>query len=484
MKAPEVVILGGGMGGLSAAVHCRLHGAEVTVVEKGKIGGKAAGIERDGYRLDPGPSIVILPKIYRAVFERANRSMEDYLQFDRLDPISRVFFADDPPLDLPADRAACSGLVANLDRQDGESFRALLARLDKAAPHIEQSIFSHPYHHALQLLDPHLFAVARGFDPRLTYRQAVDRMFRSPLLRAFFYGFPSYGGQSYNSKGAGSLMIPYYMLESGVYHPKGGVAAIPSAFERLAKELGVRFFLRESVQSLTRAGKRIRIELESHRLEADYVISNIDRLTTERMLGRAVVGRPSYSYFTVHWGLRAETPALSHHNLIIPAEFEQGFNQLYNGRSVPEAPIVYVNATSAIDPDAAPRGHSNLLAVVTVPASEAHLDWKSEGVKLKAAVVKALESVGVDLKPADLDFERIQDPCYFESEHGNYKGALYGLDEKERPFGGLFPLKCSDPEFGNLFYCGGSVQPGAGLPMTTLSGKFAADLMARAARLI
>jgi len=484
MKAPEVVILGAGMGGLSAAVHCRLHGAEVVLVEKGRVGGKAAGVELAGYRLDPGPSIVILPEIYRGVFERANRRMDDYLQFDRLDPISRVFFGADLPLDLPAGRDACCDLVETVDREDGVAFRDLLKRLDRAAPHIEQSIFTHPYHHALQLFDPHLFAVARGFDPRLTYRQTVDRMFRSPLLRAFFYGFPSYAGQSYDTRGAGSLMIPYYMLAGGVYYPRGGVAAIPAAFQRLAKELGVQIALGESVKSLSRAGERIRVQLDSRLLEADFVISNIDRLATEQMLGRNFSGRPSYSYFTMHWGLRSPVSALSHHNLIIPVEFEKGFTQLYGARRVPDKPIVYVNHATAVDPDAAPPGRSNVFAVLTVPAMEPHLDWKVEREKAREKITQSLESIGIEINEDLADFERIQDPPYFESEHGNYKGSLYGLDERDRPFGGLFPLRCSDPEFGNLFYCGGSVQPGAGLPMTTLSGKFAADLMAKAARLV
>ena len=54
------------------------------------------------------------------------------------------------------------------------------------------------------------------FDVRKTYKQLVDGWFRSPLLRAFFYGFPSYGGQSYHSKAAGALMIPYLMVDEGV----------------------------------------------------------------------------------------------------------------------------------------------------------------------------------------------------------------------------------------------------------------------------
>ena len=468
----HVVVIGAGQGGLSAAIHLRLRGFQVLVVYDGPIGGKAAAVDAMGYRLDPGPSIVILPRIYRQVFKDAGREMEDYLHFDRLDPISRVLFEGEEPLDLPAGRDECLRQVKEIAPRDREPLARLLENLDAVAPHIDASIFRRPYHQSWQMADPHLIATALRFDVRKTYRELVDGMFESPLLRAFFYGFPSYGGQTYDSKAPGALMIPYFMLQDGVYYPQGGVAAIPEAFTRLAVELGVEF-VQGKAKGLRRMGNRVtQVELESgEAIAADAVVSNADRLQVHRWLGRPVDLAPSLSYFTVHWGLQAELQGLKHHTLLIPKAFEKGLEGLYRRREFPDPPIVYLNSTPA------PPGKTCLFAVVTTPAQEAHLDWTRDARRYRDSVVQEIAKFGWDIEAETVDFERIQSPDVFAVRDGNYGGSLYGPDEAARLFGGLFPLRCRDEEIKNLFYCGGSVQPGAGLPMVTLSGKFAAELV-------
>lgn len=468
----HVVVVGAGQGGLSAAVHLRLHGHHVLVVHDGPVGGKAAAVETMGYRLDPGPSIVILPRIYEQTFAAAGRQMADYLRLDRLDPISRVLFEGQSPLDLPSDRGECLRLVRDLDAHDGAALAKLMDDLDRASPHIDASVFRHPYHRPLQLADPHLIATALRFDVRKTYKELVDGMFRSPLLRAFFYGFPSYGGQTYDSKAPGALMIPYLMVQEGVYYPEGGVAAIPEAFARLARELGVEFRTGKAV-GLRRRGDLARVlELEGgETIDADAFVMNADRLQVAGWLGRPTDVPPSLSYFTLHWGVKAELEGLQHHTLLVPKDFEQGFEGLYRKREFPRPPIVYLNKTPA------PPGRTALFAVVTTPAQEPHLDWSRDERLYRDLVAQEVARFGWDVDAHGLDFERVQSPDVFAQRDGNHRGSLYGPDEAQRLFGGLFPLRVKDEEIKNLFYCGGSVQPGAGLPMVTLSGRFAAELV-------
>ena len=475
--AKQLIVIGAGQGGLSAAIHARLGGADVLVLEQwAAVGGKAAGISEAGYRLDPGPSIIILKRIYDSVFRAAGRNPDEYLRFQRLDPISRVCFRGQT-IDLPADRRACEALVDQIDLQDGRSFRALMRKLDAVSPHIDQSVFDHPYHRSSQLMDPHLIATALRLDVRKTYRELVDGMFRSPLLRAFFYGFPSYGGQSFDQKAPGALMIPYLMIQEGVYYPEGGVAAIPESFRRLAAELGVEFKTSSRVVGVNRKQNRITgVNLDGgETIECDSVISNVDRLTAGTWLGRISDATPSLSYFTVHWGLRQKFEHAAHHVLVIPDDFESGFDELYRRQEFPERPIVYLNVTSEIDPKTAPEGCSNVFAVVTSPSLVPTVDWDHIGAKV-ACVRRTLASAGFGFRDADIEFERVQTPHTFAARDGNYRGSLYGPDESGRIFGGLFPLRIIDEEIDNLYYCGGSVQPGAGLPMVTLSGKFAARL--------
>ena len=470
-----VIIVGAGQGGLVASIYARLRGHQVLILDP-TPGGKAAPIQEGDYRLDPGPSIIILTELYDRVFRDAGRKREDYLTFQRLRPLSRVCFEGSEPLDLPDGRNQAEQLVAGLDAADGKNFAELMSKLDEVAPAVEKSVFAHPYDRIWQLIDPQLIKVGARFNVRQTYREMVDGWFRTPLLRAFFYGFPSYGGQSYRSKAPGALLIPYYMLQNGVWYPDGGVAAIPQAFRRLAEELGVEFRA-EKVTEVEKEGSRItavRTNLGA-RYEAESFISNLDRLTFGEMVGRSAKMEPSYSYFTVHWGVRKPLPQVEHHTLLVPKSFEQGFESLYDTRTFATEPIVYLNNTSMTDPTVAPKGKTNLFAVVTSPAMEDHLDWPANQERLADNLEAQLRTFGIDV--AETDFRRIQTPVYFQQQHGNHRGSLYGPDEKHRILGGLFPLSNRDDEFKNLFYCGGSVQPGAGLPMVTLGGRFAAEML-------
>lgn len=475
----KVVVIGAGQGGLSAAVHARLKGHEVVVLERSsQVGGKAAPVGEQGFRLDPGPSIIILPRLYEAVFKRAGKRIEDYLQFLRLDPISQVRFGEEV-FDLPADRLACEELVAKRWPEDGAAFKGLLQKLDRVVGHIDKSVFHHPFLHPWQLANPHLIATAIPFDVRKTYKEMVDGWFQSPLLRAFFYGFPSYGGQTYDSKAPGALMIPYLMLQEGVWYPVGGVAAIPAAFHRLAVELGVQFQMEANVERLEATDTRLTsIVLDTgERISADAVISNVDRFTTGTWLGKSFDAAPSLSYYTLQWGLKTRPEGLAHHTLLVPEQFEKGFEQLYRDRRFPTPPIVYLNETAKIDPSCAPEGAGNLFAVVTTPAIEGTFSWETQASEFEAETLQVMRGFGIDVSPDQVVFTRRQDPRYFQAAHGNYLGSLYGPDEKVRPFAGMFPLTNKDGQLSNLLYCGGSVQPGAGLPMVTLSGKFAADLL-------
>lgn len=472
----RLVVIGAGQGGLSAAVHAQLLGWEVLVLEQNEvIGGKAGGIEIEGYQLDPGPSIVIMTDIYRSVFQAAGRRMEDFLTFTRLDPFSRIWMeGKGEPLDLPSGRESCLKMLQKAVPEDYEGLLRLLLKLDQAADPIKRTIFSKPLHHPWQLADPRLISAASKFNLQLSYKELVESFFSSRLLRAFFYGFPSYSGQSYHSKAAGALMIPYYMIEGGVWWPEGGVAAIPRAFARLGKELGVQFRTGAKVCSLLMEKGRVAgVALESGEvIPCDALISNRDRLSFAKDLGRGEPKRPSSSYCTFHWGVRQVLQHLSHHTLLVPEGFAVGFEELYSQNLPQASPVIYLNSTPA------PPGRTCLFAVLTVPAREDHFDWQEAAPRLKQRVRSRLDQWGMGFDDSELDFERIQTPLTFEERDGSCRGSLYGAQESERLWG-MLPLKVKDDQIPNLFYAGGTVQPGAGLPMVTLSGRFAAGCLPR-----
>lgn len=415
-----------------------------------------------------------MPRIYDAVFAAAGRKREEYLQFDRVDPFSRVYLKPNEPFDLPSDRGAAIAAIRQLSARDASNFERLLATLDQAVAEVESAVFSRPITSILQMIHPGFLRVGRGLPLWKSYRKWIDDWFETPLLKSFFYGFPSYTGQSWNTAAVGAVLIPFYMLAEGVWFPRGGVAAIPQSMERLGRELGVEYIVGDAVTGIERTGHSVSaVQLASGtRLPVDHLVSNLDRYTFgQRWLNRPTEALPSSSYFTLHWGFSSKIPGLSHHTLYVPPDFERGFVEMYDERQFPTDPIVYLNETSGMDPTMAPPGGSNVFAVITCPADEPQLDWAARSDEYAARVRRILDSFGVKL-PEPV-FERRQNPLYFHDQHGNYRGSLYGVDERARQLYGMFPAGNDDPEVRNLTYCGGSVQPGAGLPMATLSGQFA-----------
>ncbi len=471
----RAAVIGGGQAGLSAAIHLRLMGLEVELLEqRGVWGGKAAGLQESGFDLDPGPSIIISPWIYADVFARAGERMADHLRLRQVDPIFRMML-EDRVLDLPPDREGFLSCI----QQDESAHRRLFAQLDNVYPHIRDTIFERPFDRPWHLVHPKLIATALPFDLRKSYRQQIDALFLSPELRALYYGFPSYSGQTYHGRAAGALVVPYLMVEEGVWFPDGGVAAIPAAFAALAARLGVTMRPGSRVLGLAREGDRVRaVRLEGQDdIEADLVVSAVDRITVEtQWLDRRLDLTPSFSYFTLHLGLRKELLGLKHHTLLVPPDFAQGFEQLYGEGLPPDAPVVYLNSTPA------PEGCTNLFIVLTVPAMRSHLDWQAEEVRQRGLALEIVRRFGWSWEPEDVVFERMQSPRTFQERDGSWRGSLYGPLGDERLFG-LLPLANDDPELKNLFYAGGSVQPGAGLPMATLSGRFAAEKAGRRFRL-
>ncbi len=481
----DVLIIGAGVAGLSAAIHARLMGHRVLVVEARAVsGGKAAAVETHGFRFDPGPSIVILPKLYEPLFRAAGKEMAQMLPMRRLETLARVFVEGKEPFDLPASRPGVMRAIERISPPDARAFAQLMDRLSEAVPLIEQTIFKQPYEKATQLLDKKLIGVGMKLGMMGEYKSFIDKQFSSPFMRAFLYGFPAYSGQSYRAKALGALSIPYFMLTDGVYYPTGGVGAIPKALEALARELGARFEFGKKVKHLRGDKGRVReVVFEGgESMKVDAVIVGADRLTAETWLGRRPTQEPSYSYFTVQLGLKTKLPALAHHNLFIPDDAARAFRQLYEEQHYPERPVVYVNSVATTDPSAAPAGGSDLLAVVTSPAIRRDLDWKRKAPEFRERLFGLLGSFGLRVPPEAIAVELVQTPLTFNQEFGNFKGSLYGPTEKERLFGGMFPLGNRDPEYGNLTYCGCSVQPGAGLPMAVLSGRFAVETLSKQLR--
>ena len=120
MLSSPIVIIGAGLGGLSTALELRRRGYEVLVLERhSAVGGKARERTELGFRWDRGPSIVVMPWVYRELFAASGLDPEAYLPLVRLDPAFRIILSDGRPLSIPADQAGLADAFAEIDPVDG-----------------------------------------------------------------------------------------------------------------------------------------------------------------------------------------------------------------------------------------------------------------------------------------------------------------------------------------------------------------------------
>jgi phytoene desaturase len=455
----RAVVVGAGQGGLSAALELSARGWEVTVVEQRRtVGGKAARQYLGGIPYDPGPSILILPQVYQEALAAAGADA-DALKFRRADPVTRVCPEGSDPVDLPADIEGCLDVVGRHCSPDREGLLRLLASVDALAPVVERAFFGTRLGARLGL--PPRFALS----PWEPYRSQVDRLIRTPWLRALFYGFPAYSGADYRAPGIGAFFIPYYMWRDGVWEADGGVAAIPEAFYAACLGRGVEVRTGCKALGTAREGARVvAVQTSDGDVRCDALVVNADRPGSAPLLGRTPpTYEPSMSYFTLWLGVEGRPDGAPAHTVFVPRRFEAEFRRMAQEGAPPDDPIVYWNI---------PNEGGGWFAVVTVPCAPG-ADWDKESARLRGRVLDSLRHCGYGAP--DYVHEATQAPPLFAARDGNWHGSLYGLVRKGLPQGQR------DPELRNVVYCGGSVRPGAGLPMVTLSGRRAARIADRAA---
>jgi len=492
----NVVVIGSGVGGLASALELRRRGFEVTVLERlGAVGGKAQERRTDDFRWDAGPSIVVMTWVYHQLFQAAGLDPDRYLRFKRLDPAFRVAFSTGGSIELPADLDGVERAFGAIDPADARALGPFMERLDRFAAAIRHAYCDRLFENWGQILISPLFTSARIVSPRSRYEDEVNRAFRSPEIRELLRGFPTYSGFDPRTAPASLLIIPWTILREGVWYPEtGGIAAIPRALAAACEDLGVDVRLGVEVEAIERSpdGAVRSVATSSGNIEADAVVSNADYLMTHRLLRggpplpaaierlRAGEAQPSSSYLTVQLGCDRTWEHLAHHLLLMTEGSRRVYEEVLTQDDYPSDPPLYLNVTSATDPADAPPGGCNPFLVVSAPALK---PGQASNRAFEAEYAdRLIERLDARLLPGlaeSVVARHVTGPFDFGSRFLGFRGGLHGLGNDHNILGGGFrPLNVSEQVAG-LYFAGGGVQPGPGLPMAVQSGKITAERLAR-----
>lgn len=490
----KVIIIGAGLGGLSAACRLAKSGFSVTVLEKNdSVGGKVNSVEASGYKFDTGASLITLPKIFEELFGFCGKRLEDYLTFEKLDPICRYFWSDGAVFDASENLEKTEEQIAKIAPEDVKNFRTYITDARQKYEIAARTFLSKSLNELPELLTAKNLPDLLKISSLKTLDKHNSKFFKSEKMRQLFNRFATYNGSSPYKIPATFALIPFVEFGFGAWYARGGIYEIPKALEKLALELGVEFLFDADVEKiLTKDKKATGIKLKNELddedfLFADIIISNADAVITYKELieenerksfpaKKLEKREPSSSGFVLLLGAKKKFPQIAHHNIFFSDDYKTEFRHLFDVRIPTPHPTIYVSASSVTDETQAPKNCENLFVLVNVPFMRWQVNWQFEAEPYRNVIIKKLEKFGLENLNDSIEFEEMITPEDFEYKYRANKGSIYGVSSN-----GILsafrriPNKSADIE--NLYFAGGATHPGGGMPLVLLSGKMAADLI-------
>lgn len=478
----NVIIIGGGFGGLSCAIRLASQGVRVTILERqDRVGGKLQQIEQDGYHFDRGPSTITMPASFRSVFDHAGVEMEDYVQLYELEPRTRNRFADGTVVDLSGNREWMKEQIAAYSPEDATGYDAFM---DESA-----ALYAEANRHFLGklLLSPKDKYNLRMLRSLLRVRPTVklDKLLRSyfqhPHTLAMFGRYATYVGSSPYQAPSIFAMMGHVEAEVGIYGVKGGTYQLIEAMTRLAQEKGVQIITGTNVrQIVVRNGQVAGVDTDQGFREADQVVANGDVLSVNRLLlapeyrkqmSDARINRyePSISGFVTLAGVKRQYESLLHHTVFFPERYEPEFDHIFRDRKMPADPTIYICYSGYSEEGMAPAGASNLFILVNAPYLSDSWNWEEQMERYGELVLEKLAERGITgLKQSDVLIRYT--PQHIERDTLAHQGSIYGISSNSVKQTFMRPGNKSKDVQG-LWYVGGTTHPGGGTPIVTLSGQ-------------
>ncbi|MHA7055690.1 1-hydroxycarotenoid 3,4-desaturase CrtD [Aquimarina sp. M1] len=487
MTNKKVVIIGSGIAGLASAIRLRNQNFDVTVYEANSYpGGKLTEIHTNGYRFDCGPSLFTMPQFVEELFHLSNKRISDYFEYSKKEVVCNYFYEDGTQFSALADTKDFAKEAENTfeveKSQILEYFENSKLKYDLTASlFLEKSLHKLSTYLSLDTIK----AVTRinNLGIHTNLHDLNSRCFKDPKLVQFFDRFATYNGSSpYLTPGIMS-MIPHLEQHYGTFFPKGGMYNITRSLYQLALDLGVTFHFESKVdQIIVEHKKAIGIRIGTRLIKADTVISNMDVVPTYRKLlidqkpPEKTLKQPrSSSALIFYWGVKKKFPELDLHNIFFTKNYKKEFHYIFEKKQVSKDPTVYINITAKNEPKDAPKDCENWFVMINVPGNVGQ-EWDDIIDQSRTNILGKLSRLLDTNVEGLIETEEVLDPRSIESSTQSYQGSLYGSSSNNK-----YAAFLRHPNFSkkikNLYFCGGSVHPGGGIPLCLLSGKIVSELI-------
>ncbi len=483
----QVVVIGSGIGGIAVAIRLAIRGYNVTIYEKNpNAGGKIAEIREKGFRWDTGPSLFTLPELAYELFELCGENPETYLPYKRIDPICNYFYPDGIRFKAWAE---AEKFAAEMETNAGEPAKNTLSFLKKykelyeiAAPAFLFNSFQKLSNFAKPEFRKTLFKLHK-LDSLTTMFKRNSNWFKTPYAAQLFNRYATYNGSNPYQIPATLNMIAHLEHNLGGYFPEKGMFQVSQSLFELAKRQGVTFHFNSPVEQVIYENKKVTgVEVNGNYILADIVISNSDAATFYNKLMPNVKKPPavtrhelSSSGIIFYWGVNQNFPELELHNILFSGNYKEEFETLFQKKNIYHDPTVYMFISSKLIPEDAPAGSENWFVMINAPANY-NQNWESLVQEARKNIIRKIKShLGIDIEK-HLVCEHQATPVTIEQQTASWKGALYG-NSSNGMLSAFNRHANFSRTFKNLYFVGGSVHPGGGIPLCLCSAKIVDDLI-------
>jgi phytoene desaturase len=487
----RVIVIGGGFGGLAAAIRLQAADFQVTLVEaQERLGGRASQFKAEGFTFDMGPTLITAPELLQELWTLAGRDMHEDLDLVELSPFYRIVFHDGRYFDYWGKAEQDEAEIARFAPQDVEGYRAFLAATRQLYERAFVDLAAQPFltPGALLRVLPELLR----FGAQRSVYSYVSRYFHDPYLRMVFSFHPLFiGGNPFRASAIYSI-VPYLERLGGVHFARGGMYTVIEALEKLFCALGGEVRCGQPVEEiLVKNGRAIGVRVQDGTaLLADAVVANSDVASTylhllpveirsRRMTWWMKHYRYSMSCFLLYLGLNRQYPQLRHHTILMPQDYRKLIHDIFDGQGLPSDLALYLHTPTRTDPTLAPSGGESLYILAPVPNLAHGIDWVREAQTLRQRIIDFLENqAGLTGLAASIVVERQFTPLDFAGQLRSYLGSAFSIEPTLTQSAYFRPHNRSSSVEG-LYFVGAGSHPGAGIPGVLLSASLTSGLVTK-----
>ncbi|HTK20069.1 MAG TPA: 1-hydroxycarotenoid 3,4-desaturase CrtD [Mucilaginibacter sp.] len=488
MSAKKALIIGAGIAGIASAIRLAVKGYVAEVFEVNNYpGGKLTEIKQDSFRFDAGPSLLTMPQYIDDLFRLAGKDPSQFFNYQKLDVICKYFYEDGSRLTAYADEGKFINEVDKLTGE-GKTLQQYIRKSSRIYELTDHVFLQRSLDQLKSFLNWKAIKSLLKFgeiDSLRTMHEANSQFFADKRLQQYADRYATYNGSDPYQAPATLNVIPHLEQHFGAYFPKGGMYQITNCLVELAESLGVKFHYQSKVDEIVlRNKKAVGISINDKVIDADIVVSNMDVwFTYHKLLNHYPQYQPkkvleqerSSSALIFYWGIKKQFPELDLHNIFFSNDYKAEFEHIWQKQTIYHDPTVYTNITSKLKSDDAPPGCENWFVMINVPSNKGQ-NWEQLIADARGNIIKKLSRIlNTDVGELIIS-ESILDPRSIESKTSSYQGSIYGISSNNR-YAAFLRHANRSSKIKNLYFCGGSVHPGGGIPLCLLSAKIVSELI-------